>query len=80
MPRGNDLIRREIKTPVTFVFGGITKKNTKSGVRGKFVGGCRGDVGVAMTPEDSKVRIRGLDTKESKIRSAEIKSLGWVAV
>jgi len=49
MARNNNLIGRQVQTPVAFVIGGIAKENTHGRARRKFVDGCGRKVGIAET-------------------------------
>ena len=60
MSRYNDPIRREIKTPVTLVLGGIAQEDTEGGARSDFVG-CGGrHIGVACTTKNLLISPRSL--------------------
>jgi len=51
MTRDNDFLSREIETTITAMLGGISKKDTRSGTRGKFVRGI--EVWITQTPKNA---------------------------
>jgi hypothetical protein len=57
----------EVKTPTLFVIRGVLEENTTSRVRSKLMGSRGKKVGVACTPKNTKMIIRGSGAKKSKV-------------
>jgi hypothetical protein len=66
--RDNDAVRGKVKTSVPLVLRGVAEEDTLRRAWSEFVGSDGREVGVASTPEDTKVRIGGSGTKEGKVR------------
>ena len=55
---------------------GIPEKDTQGRSRGEFVGSSGGEIGVAATPEDTEVVIRGWRPVEHHVWGGEVECLG----
>ena len=55
----DDPIGRDIKTPITFMIGGITKKHTHGGMWRQLIGRSGGQVGIALRAKDTEMGVCG---------------------
>jgi hypothetical protein len=69
MSGDDDVVGGEIETLITFVISGGSEEDTKSGLRGQFVGSLCGEVGIANIAEHMQVLIWGCDVVKSDIRA-----------
>jgi hypothetical protein len=63
----NDVVRGKVKTLIPLVLRGVTEEDTPGRAWSEFVVSDGRDVGVAGTPEDTKVYIGGSGTKDGKV-------------
>ena len=60
MSRDEDAIRLKLETPISLVFLGVAEEDAQRRARGEFVGCYGGHIGIASTPKNTKVGVRGL--------------------
>jgi hypothetical protein len=60
MLRDDDAIRPKLETPISLVFRRVAKEVAQRRARGEFVGCCGGHIGIASTPKNTEVGVRGL--------------------
>jgi transketolase N-terminal domain/subunit len=70
----------EIKTPITFVVSGVSKKNISGGPGCQFVSGFGGEIRIAGTTEHVQVLIGGGDSMEGEVWTGRTDRLGGEAV
>jgi len=76
MSRDENTIGLKVEAAVSFMVGGIAKKNAQGGSRCKFVGGCGGKVRIASAAKDAKMVVLGLNTKQDRVRCGGVKGFG----
>jgi hypothetical protein len=68
MTGDNDAVWGKVKTSIPLVLRGVTEEDTPGRAWSELVGSDGREVGVAGTPEDTKVHIGGGGAKEGKVR------------
>jgi hypothetical protein len=68
MSEDDDVIDREIKTPMTFMISRVSEEGTSGGPGCQFMMSLGGEVGIASATEHLQVLIGGGNTVESDIR------------
>jgi hypothetical protein len=76
MAQYEDTIGLKVEAAVSFMVGGITKKDAQGGSRCKFVGGCGREVRIASAAKNTKMVVLGLDTKQDRVRCGGVKGFG----
>lgn len=75
MPRNNDPVRSEVKTPVPFVIVRIAKEDAQRGTRSQLVGGSGGEVRIASATKDTKMIEHRRRAEEGLMRGAVVECL-----
>jgi hypothetical protein len=68
----DDPVSGEVEAPVALVIRWVSKKDTKSGARGKLVWSCGGEVRIAGASKRSKIVIGGEGAMEGEERGAHV--------
>jgi hypothetical protein len=78
--RDEDSVGGEVKTPISLMIGRVTEEDTTSGARGELMRSSGSEIGIASTPEDTKMVVRGMDAEESEVRGGVGNRLGGETV
>jgi hypothetical protein len=76
----DNVVGGEIKTPITFMVSGVSKKNTSGGSGCQFVSGFGGEIRIVGTTEYAQVLIGGDDSMEGEVWTGCTDRLGGEAV